>query len=66
MGCFAKEDALCGLIEMIRNLRANVRGANRADCDAILEAANDLQMCMFNDGDYGRSELHKVLSALTK
>ena len=58
------EDFLCDLMDDMRKLQTNLRGANREAMTALIAKAEDLQQQLFNQGDYGRSELKDALKAL--
>ncbi|WP_374335401.1 hypothetical protein [Methyloversatilis sp.] len=58
------EDFLCDLMNDMRKLQTNLRGANREAMTALIAKAEDLQQQLFNQGDYGRSELRDALKAL--
>ena len=64
LGCYPGEDFLVELIDSLQVLRNGLRGANREHCQRIIEQAEDLQQCVFNEGDYGRSELREARKAL--
>lgn len=64
MGSLYGEDFLVGITDKWRNLVKNLRGNNREEGSLLLAAMEDLQMDLFNEGDYGRGELHNALKAL--
>jgi len=64
LGCFPAEDFLASFIEDLHALSRNLRGANREEALRLIESAEDLQQCVFNEGDYGRSELREARKTL--
>ena len=64
MGCYPGEDFLASFIEDLHNLSKRLRGDNRVEALRLIESAEDLQQCVFNEGDYGRSELREALKTL--
>lgn len=66
LGCYPGEDFLAGLIDSLQTLSKRLRGDNRESLLGLIEQAEDLQQCVFNEGDYGRSELREALKTLTE
>lgn len=66
LGCFPKEDFLASFIEDLYTLSKRLRGDNKAEALSLIEKAEDLQQCVFNQGDYGRSELHEANKTLER
>lgn len=64
LGCYPGEDFLAGLIDSLQTLAKRLRGDNREALLGLVEQAEDLQQCVFNEGDYGRSELREALKTL--
>jgi hypothetical protein len=64
IGCFPKEDFLASFIDDLYKLSKRLRGENKAEALHLIEKAEDLQQCVFNEGDYGRSELREANKAL--
>ena len=64
LGCFPREDFLTGLIDDLHKLSQRLRGDNKAIALSLIEQAEDLQQCVFNEGDYGRSELREANKTL--
>lgn len=64
LGCYPAEDFLASFIEDLHNLSKRLRGDNRDEALRLIESAEDLQQCVFNEGDYGRSELREALKTL--
>ena len=64
LGCFPAEDFLASFIEDLHKLSKRLRGENREEALRLIESAEDLQQCVFNEGDYGRSELREALKTL--
>lgn len=64
LGCFPAEDFLASFIDDLHELAKRLRGDNRAEAMRLIESAEDLQQCVFNEGDYGRSELREALKTL--
>lgn len=60
LGCFPKEDFLASFIDDLYRLSKRLRGENKAEALSLIEKAEDLQQCVFNEGDYGRSELREA------
>lgn len=58
------EDFLCDLMDDMRNLQKNLRGANREAMTALIAKTESMQQELFNQGDYGRSELKDAITEL--
>lgn len=66
LGCYPAEDFLASFIEDLHRLSKRLRGDNREEALRLIESAEDLQQCVFNTGDYGRSELRSANQTLTE
>lgn len=64
VGCFPKEDCLTDLLDSLNILSKRLRGDNRTALLGLIEQAEELQQSLFNEGDYGRSELREALKTL--
>lgn len=63
---FQPEDFLADLITKMEKLRTKLRGDNRESMGAIIESANDIAQCVFNDCDYFTDELRKAKQLLNQ
>lgn len=63
-GQYPAEDFLSGPIARLHALAKKIRGDNRSDLLAIIEALDDVAQTTFSAADYGRSELHKAKTSL--
>lgn len=59
-----EEDFLEDLTQRLGALTKKLRGDNRKDAQALVEYASDLHQRVFNQGDYGRSEIKLALNHL--
>jgi len=64
LGCYPAEDFLASFIDDLHKLAKRLRGDNRDEAMRLIESAEDLQQCVFNEGDYGRSELREARKTL--
>jgi hypothetical protein len=65
-GCFPNEDFIeaDGVISDLRDIAARVRGENKAAILAVMEKLEALQLAVFHQSEYGRSELTSALTVL--
>ena len=61
---YPSEDFMHEQVSDLHYFAKRLRGDNKQELLRIIEAIDDALQCQFNASDYGRSELHKIISVI--
>lgn len=61
---FPDEDFAAGVIDKFRQFSETLKGAAKKECESLIETLCDLEREVYQQAEYGRSELNEVQSAL--